>query len=154
MLFGPPGAGKSTFIRAHATEADTIVDSDIEADKLGIDRYTVNNSERVRILEARNNALRRLAEDPAPRAWFAAIGHKAKIRSHWLNALKPKRIIVLLTPPQLCIERIKATRATNIESQIAAVTAFYKNFEPRGGEEVIKDWGQTDPIGLDGWPLS
>ena len=140
LLFGPPAAGKSTYVKAHAGERDIIVDSDIEATRLGIDRYTTNNSERVRILKARNAALRRLSIQAAPGAWFSGIGDKERIRRHWDQYLKPARILILATPAEVCIARIKASDRTHKDRQIEAVANWHREFAPRSNETVIRDW--------------
>lgn len=140
LLFGPPAAGKSTYVQAHKQPGDIIIDADIEATRLGIDRYTQSNGERVKILSARNDALRNLSTSDAPAAWFTAIGGQPKIRLHWTEKLRPKNIIILMTPAKICIERIKATRATHHDAQIRAVMEWYDQYKPSAGETIVTDW--------------
>lgn len=139
MIFGPPGSGKTSYVRRYAKVKDEIVDADVEARRLGYDRYTQITIERINILKARNEAFRELSSSRAKRAWSTGLGARANVRGHWIKLLKPKKVIVLLTPAQKCIERIKMDDSrTHKNRQIAAVNKWFKEYELRGGEVVIR----------------
>jgi len=140
MIFGPPASGKSTYVYRHARKGHFIVDADIEAVALGYDRYTLNTSERVRILKARNARYRELSTSDAEKAWSTALGAKANVRGHFIKKLKPVQVIILKPTPQVCIERIRNSDRTHKEEQIAAVRRWFKDYQPRGGEKLLTDY--------------
>ena len=141
MIFGPPGAGKTTYLRKHARARDEIIDADIEARKLGYSRFTQVTIERINILKARNDAFRALATSEAKRAWSTGSGAKANVRGHWVRYLKPKKVIVMKPDPDECVARIMADEKmenADRDKRIAAAKKWFKEFEPRGGEKVIQ----------------
>lgn len=146
ILCGAPGSGKSTYVRTHAKVGDIIVDMDAEADRLGIDRFTNSRADVLRLLAARNDRLKELATSDAPRAWFTMLGAKPSSRKLFADQLKPRSVVIMMTPAQECLRRIAETRPTAGPDMRQAVIKWHDQYAPRAGERVIR-WDeerQTD----------
>lgn len=138
IIAGPPGAGKSTYMDQHAQPGDLRIDSDLEADRLGINRYTENWADRVRLLKARNDRLRELHTSNADRAWFTALLGKPEHRAHFTKLLQPAEVIVILTPAEICIERIEKTRQAHTGVMRRSVARWFQQYVPRPNETAIR----------------
>lgn len=138
IVVGPPASGKTTYVAQFAGPRDVIIDADAEADRLMISRYTDSSHELRRVIAAKNAKLRALATSDAPAAWYCFLGAQTQSRASLDRQLQPAQTIVLLTPRELCVERIKNRRTQNEASLIAAVDRWYKNYTPRPGERVIR----------------
>jgi len=137
IVAGPPAAGKTTYIQERAGPDDEIVDLDMEARRLGLDRWTKTETEWNTLLRARNDHLRRLSTSNAPRAWFCFMGAAAKTRAHFVRLLKPAQVVVLLTAAPVCRERIERSRPGAGPDMFAAIGRWHSSYSPRGGETVI-----------------
>jgi hypothetical protein len=108
LVCGPPAAGKSTYVRAHAQPTDILIDIDAIARELGFDRDRPD-SEVSEFLRIRNARLANLAKMPATRTAWVIIGAPSiSLRQWWCNILnvKPNDLILLLPSRDQLQQRI------------------------------------------------
>ena len=128
MVCGPPASGKSTYVAAHAAQDDLVIDLDLIIE--GISKLPVHQAgpEWVgRALDQRNIMLRSLATDLLhPRAWFVVGAADLTERKLWAGTLRAS-VILLDTPLDECIRRIKAdqTRKPRAPQMISAAQAWW-----------------------------
>lgn len=141
LVAGAPGAGKSTFVKAVSRPGDLIIDADIEAQKLGLSRYTSDPLQVREILQARNERLRELSTTTAERAWFIFSGAKVSTRWHFIKRLRPVRCYVVIaglkSPLIECVNRISETRPDAGAGMIEAARRWHKNYEPHPNDKVV-----------------
>ncbi|MGE0408865.1 MAG: AAA family ATPase [Amphiplicatus sp.] len=142
IVAGAPASGKSTYVAERVQRGDLIINSDLEAQRLGVPAFSENWGDRVRMLKARNDRLRELATSNAERAWFMALLGRPEDRAHFAGLLKPAEIVVIFTPAEECARRIRATRPNAAEAMFQAVQRWHVNYCPRPGETTLKGWGR------------
>jgi hypothetical protein len=108
LVCGPPAAGKTTYVKAHACSTDLVIDLDLIAAEFGIgrDRYSLDVAE---LLEERNARLAALADEPANRlAWVVLTAPSRKLRAWWCEmlAVRPGDLILLVPPRAELYRRI------------------------------------------------
>jgi 5-methylcytosine-specific restriction endonuclease McrA len=129
LISGPPACGKTTYVRAHASSTDVIIDVDAIVESL----FKINPYERTQqqLLTATHERNRLLAQPMKPHQvmWFVttATGHD---HWWWQEKLKPARVVALSCTLKQSIERLRAdaTRQSTLERQIAVARAW---FNPR-----------------------
>ena len=101
LVCGPPGAGKTTYVRERARECDIVIDLDLIADEWGYgrDRPTYLVGE---LLEERNSRLAALAHLPADvLAYVVLTAPSARLRAWWCEQLGVRASdLILLVPPR------------------------------------------------------
>jgi 5-methylcytosine-specific restriction protein A len=130
IVCGPPGSGKSTYVRECMTDRDVLIDLDaIQQELSGKAEHQTEGKEWVRpSLELRNRRLAALASDTQhERAYFIVACPDARERRHWAEMLGGE-IVLLDTPLTECIERIKADplRQDGIHRMIAAAVEWHR----------------------------
>lgn len=80
LVFGPPGAGKSTWVQDNRRPGDVVVDYDLIADALGADGHGTGNHEAV--MAARNGLLQavRQGKVDCPTVWLVSAEPDADVR--------------------------------------------------------------------------
>jgi hypothetical protein len=156
LVCGPPAAGKSTYVRDHATPSDSVIDFDAIAMELGFpDMGNMRGCDIGAVLYERNRRLAKLEyRKPSHVAWVIVSGAAPSLRAWWINKLGVDAgDVVLLKPDKHVVEaRIKAdpNRSLNAERQIAIAREWYRSEqydEPspirRGCDE---EGNPTDPL--------
>ena len=138
IVAGAPASGKTAFVKQNAKPGDVIIDSDLEARRLGLNPFAESWGDRVRIIKARNDRLRELAASNAERAWFMGLLARPEDREHFASLLKPAEIVVIVTPADECVRRIKATRADATNALFQAVNRWHRTYKARPGEKVMR----------------
>jgi AAA domain-containing protein/HNH endonuclease len=133
IVCGPPGAGKSTYVREHATPADLVVDLDeIRSELSGQPLYAAGPETLVPAILERNRRLQGLAVGAeAAAAWFVVGAPSRRERDHW-RRLRPHRVVMLATSPEECRRRLAAdARRGGCRSELErAVDEWWRRFEP------------------------
>jgi hypothetical protein len=157
IVCGPPGAGKSTYVRDHAAPGDITIDLDDICASISQQwrPWSGDQSTRRNILEPalriRNSRLGSLHSTPAVAgvaAWFVVSAPFLNERRWW--ARKLGGTVVLLDPgPQVCKTRALARGTPHA---IAGIERWYRHakqvWSPRTEKKIIRH----SRIGLDGWP--
>lgn len=126
IVYGPPGAGKTTYVREHARWGDLIIDFDaLYAALSGLNWYDKPSSLMPFVATARDAVIDRLHRDSQVRhAWLITTepeGGKRKALQARLNA----QMVFIEASPQECLRRI----ATDPRRDVAA-----------GWEDTVNDW--------------
>ncbi len=127
---GPPGAGKSTFIRSMFREGDLLVDVDrLFVALSGLEEYDKPGGLLPFAMEARDAVLRRLVRPSSvARAWVVAGAPTTGERDR-LQRMLSAQVLVFETPAAECIRRIAA------DPRRAARAAQW--------EPLVRDWWTT-----------
>lgn len=109
IVCGPPGSGKSTYVREHAAPGDRVICFDTIMSRItGKGPHEQERRYLGKVLDTRNAMLRGLATDTKhKRAWFILQGHDPAERRLWAGRLGGE-LMVLATPLAECIRRINA----------------------------------------------
>jgi len=143
IVCGPPGAGKSTWVRAQAGRDDLVLDLDVIACEVaGVpfthawDRKHLQDA-----LHARNRMLGRLSKKgrPWPRAWLIVSEPTPDGRQWWADTLVPDRIVVLETPALVCLQRAANDhdRTGRRDAMQRAVGAWWDAYQRRDNEQRV-----------------
>lgn len=110
LVCGPPAAGKSTYVRAHASPDDVVIDLDLIARERGYDRERPAE-ETGALLKERNARLRALGKTPSDNtAWVILGAPSPSLRAWWVKTLRvePEDLIVLVPSRDELRRRIMA----------------------------------------------
>jgi 5-methylcytosine-specific restriction protein A len=110
LICGPPAAGKSCFVRAHAKSSDSVIDIDMIARECGFGRDRPPDATG-KLLRERNERLARLAKaDSDHVAWVIVSAASAKLRAWWSKqlAVRDADLILLVAPRAELIRRVCA----------------------------------------------
>jgi hypothetical protein len=102
LVCGPPAAGKTTYVRAHAAADDIVIDLDAIACEQGFDR----DHDRVGdFLVERNHRLAALAAEPAGRVAWVIIGAPSSLLRQWWADMLNAEDVILLTATRAELQR-------------------------------------------------
>lgn len=129
ILCGPPGSGKSTYLRQHAGPHDIIIDLDAIMQRIsGMPEHHTSPRWLKPALDERNKQLRALNTDTThAKAWFIVSAPNPSERKTWARRLGGT-IVTLDTPLAECIRRINAdpSRRGHTERMIKAAREWWK----------------------------
>lgn len=142
VVCGPPGSGKSTYVRRQAGPGDLIICFDELAEAL----FGPSKGQRVRagltperiadVLRVRNERLGDLMRAKAagqwPRAWLIVTDPLASDRQWWADVVKAS-IVVLATPDHECRRRIAADAAAGDirgDAALRYVDEWWRTYRP------------------------
>ncbi len=130
IVCGPPGSGKSTYVRENSGPKDLVIDLDSIFSLLSrLPEHSNPTGYLAEALDIRNAKLRGLATDTKhERAWFIITAPRADERTAWA-AMLGASVVVMDTPKDECIRRINAdvARDGHREWMISAVHAWYES---------------------------
>lgn len=140
IVCGPIGAGKSHYIERHRAPGDFLIDLDeIKAELSGCAIYQAPETATRSALIERNRRLARLARLPSGQAWLQLTAPKASERQRWRDLLRPVRIVVLETAPELCKRRIAGdARRPRPQEHARLVEEWWANYSSGREETVIR----------------
>lgn len=145
IVCGPPGSGKSTYVSKHAQPSDLVICFDTIASKGGPRRIDMPVNEIGDVLRKRNEMLGDLMRAAARHKWHAAwliVGEPtSEGRQWWADRVRPRSIVVMETPADVCRHRIELDRKAGDErsANVAAVIDQWWNaYRPRAGDIAIR----------------
>lgn len=135
IVCGPPGSGKSTWVKERATANDVVIDLDeIMARIARLPLYKAGRNLLGTALDQRQRMLNALADDRThTHAYFIVGAPTVGERAMWRDTLKPEHIVVLTTPAEVCESRIRADSRRDTQTQeehIAAARAWWRRYQP------------------------
>jgi hypothetical protein len=127
LVTGPPCAGKTTWVRAHAGPDD-----------LALDRDAIDHPHPER--EFRRLA-DRIAHSTAGTAWVIRSVPRRADREALATRLRADRVVLLLPDLDTLLDRAK--HRPNPTREISAVRAWLSRYEPSPLDEVLTCWAVT-----------
>ena len=141
IVCGPPGSGKSTYVKQKAVSGDVVLDlDDIIVEMTGSPIFTASKDQAVAGLRVRNERLTALSRS-SHKAWLIISGAGQWNRDRWAKMLGASEVIVMPTSKRECLNRIRMD------------TRRRARYDDR-----IDKWFATEnyvaptTIGIDGWP--
>lgn len=123
VVAGPPGAGKTTYVRARAKPGDVILDLDDLIEELTGTHGHLTTDGVSEALWLRNKRLADLAKAKEGRLWLIVSGARSDDRIWWANKLDAE--VVLLNPGEAeCLRRVRLRPAQGRDHE-GAVRAWF-----------------------------
>jgi 5-methylcytosine-specific restriction protein A len=150
LVCGPPAAGKTTYVKAHAGADDIVIDLDDIAREWGIGRDRSGTAVE-NLLEERNVRLAGLAQEPPERiAWVVLTAPSRSLRAWWSAVLgvRPGDLVLLIPPTKELYRRIMSDPdRRGMQVKYLQLAAKWILQERRNDPGVLR--GDAD---LDGYP--
>ncbi len=141
MVVGPPGSGKSTFVKNHKTDGDIVLDLDLIISNLsGQPLHSIHEPFYVKqAISIRNLKIEELSntEYLNKKLWFVIGASKTFDRNNWKEILNPTTIYVMKCPVEVCKQRVRDRNSESEEDQIKAIDKWFANYEYLDGELII-----------------
>ena len=141
VVCGPPASGKSHYVREKAGPGDVVIDLDTILRETGGAPRGGGWGARQRALEERNRRLQSLADERrAGAAWFITTAPTGAARERWARMLRAGRAMLLLTPLEICRERILSDPERRAESgiQLAVLERWWRMYYPSRLDIIVK----------------
>lgn len=111
LIAGPPGSGKSTYVREQMERGDLVIDLDqIVAGLFGINPYAKDREQLEAGLHTRNAMLAGLCHQPKDKQAWVIVSTGGPRRLWWIDALKVKTCGVMRATQAQCFARIDADK--------------------------------------------
>jgi 5-methylcytosine-specific restriction protein A len=129
VIAGPPGSGKTTYVRERAQPGDLVLDADfIAADLHGLPLYHATRDQLRTAIRYRNQMLGTLASARCPYrcAWLIVTAGSPDKREFWRR--KYGNLQVLDTDKATCMERVRSDtrrRPEDIPAILAAISEWF-----------------------------
>jgi adenylate kinase family enzyme len=109
IVFGPPGSGKTTYAIQHAGDEGIVIDVDMIRSQLsGLPIYASGGEWLTPAVRKRNSLLGALSKSiSTQKVWFVTTGSGPMRRRWWEEKLSPKSCIVMDTPVDICMKRVR-----------------------------------------------
>ena len=106
IVFGPPGSGKSTWVKQQASGDDVVLDLDeMIATVSGKPMYRHNRQDYALAVRKRNDTLLKMAAQNKS-GYLILTGMKDSQRKWWVQKLMPKTVRIMDTSIDECVNRI------------------------------------------------
>lgn len=138
IVCGAPCSGKSSYVARHAAAEDLVIDLDVIASTIA--QSGLHDWDRKWLgpaIRERNRLLGELTKQPqCKRAWLILSEASPDKRQWWADTFKPERIVVLETPPAVCMARAKAD-GRRVGATREAIGKWWSAYGRRSGDEVV-----------------
>jgi predicted kinase len=105
LVFGPPCAGKTTYVKKNKRLGDIVIDLDVIVKQLtGLDRHQWTKENLDEALWERNTQIRKLSLNRR-KAWIILTEPKSAWRRWWKTKLNTSDVVLLDTPLDVCLSR-------------------------------------------------
>jgi len=142
IVCGPPGSGKSTYVKQKAVSGDVVLDlDDIIVEMMGAPIFTASKDQAVAGLHVRNARLKALSRS-SHKAWLIISGAGKGNRDRLAKMLGASEVIVMPTSKRECLKRIRldTRRRARYDQRIDKWFA-------------VENYVAPPAIGIDGWPI-
>ena len=138
VVCGPPGSGKTTWVRGRARSGDLILDLDTIWQALtGLPMYDRPDPLTSFVLAARDTIMRRLLNpSDVLHAWVIKGAPKAREREEFAQGYNAE-IVVLAVPVSECMRRIALDERRVADRWLSIVEGWWSQYEAREGDVVI-----------------
>lgn len=117
LVAGPPGAGKTTYVKEHAQKGDVMCDLDMFRPGAASLREAVAD---------RNRELRSLTE--CQRLWFIAMAPEPWERRHWSDTLGAD-VLLIMPGLETCLMRIQGD-GRDVEGRMKGAHSWFRRYQP------------------------
>lgn len=128
LVLGAPCSGKTTFVRAHASPSDVVIDLDLIAEQLG---SPVSHDHAPQFFEAaakvRDRMETRVAQSLSGRAWVIRTSGRPSTRQRLVRRLKATRVVVLNPGIGVCLAR--AQDAGRSPAALSRIVGWFQEFD-------------------------
>lgn len=143
LVFGPPGSGKSFYIAAHARPGDVVIDLDTYLIALGGAPWEREPALVRAAFKDHDADIYSLASRTRGTAWLAKLAPSLAERNAWKLALRRVSEVPILTPPETCIQRIRAdpARQHRADEMCSAVHDWWRAYRADNGTNPVEQKG-------------
>lgn len=138
LVCGPPGSGKTTYVREHAGESDLVVDMDRIGRALSFtDGHGAPSDVLGVTLDVRDFLIRRLIQPArARRAWVILTAGSSEKREQVASRLEAETVVIA-TDAEECKRRLRRNGRENLPELERAVDDWWREYRARRGETVV-----------------
>lgn len=143
IVCGPPGAGKSTYVRNNAAPGDTIIDFDHFLKAAGGSMWDQDREKVKAAFKARDAAIRALSHQQRGKAWMTLTAPSEAERRDWARHLVRVHFIMLAVDAETCKARIRADpdRQHAIPLMCTGVDRWWRTYAADGGANPKQEKG-------------
>lgn len=130
VITGPPAVGKTfTADQLQKVDGGRIYDLDVISEDLGLPRYGRTQAEAMRAVQERD--IRLQSHSPSARLILIVSAPTVRERLYWQNRLGDPRMVNLVEPRSLLVERARARAANTPEfqAQIEAIDFWFSRYD-------------------------
>lgn len=127
VVCGPPGSGKTTFVKEHAAPTDLILDADVIASELfGRPLFAADIEQISAATRYRNKLLAGLADAGCgyTKAWVIATAGSDAKRQFWRR--KYGDVVIMTTPKTECMERVRNDERRSDKAKRGAIDGILR----------------------------
>lgn len=138
LVTGPPCAGKTTYVQAHAHDGDVVLDLDQIARDLGSTRYWHHDpATMARANQVMRREIMRLAARRRGRAWIIRCVPDGRARTGLARLVRADVVVVLVPPGRVLVRR--ARERPEPLATIRAINAWNDRYTEGPMDTVISD---------------